>query len=198
MNTTYRVALAIIASALLAPLAGAEETAPPLRVVYPASATSRIPTTIAPPREVKPPVREDVPIDVDTPVGQVSAIRESLDDIRASQERIEEALEKLAEAPSDSRDDEILEALAEMREALVGEPTFPERAEEPIPSEVSPSNRDRSEAMPSRFGTLWTIALFVVAWLVSIALWRAARSAFQTAREIANLAKLQSQANKEE
>lgn len=76
---------ALAALGLTGALVCAEAQAYGVKVVYPASTTSRIPVPTGSKREGTPPVKEDGELDVDTPIGQIELVLDSLSAIQATQ-----------------------------------------------------------------------------------------------------------------
>lgn len=138
----YSAALA--AAVWTCALVGASEPASEIRVVYPASATSREPM-LADGRNpfvdgggknltAKPPVKENGRLEIETPLGQIREVRETLDAIRQTQTELAQGIETLvSRPPARDRADEILAAIERASAARAAQEAQPS-ASEPIPT----------------------------------------------------------------
>ena len=138
----YSAALA--AAAWTCAQVGASEPASEIRVVYPASATSREPM-LADGRNLfvdgggknltaKPPVKENGRLEIETPLGQIREVRETLDAIRQTQTELAQGIETLvSRPPARDRADEILAAIERASAARAAQEAQPS-ASEPIPT----------------------------------------------------------------
>lgn len=138
----YSAALA--AAAWTCAQVGASEPASEIRVVYPASATSREPM-LADGRNLfvdgggknltaKPPVKENGRLEIETPLGQIREVRETLDAIRHTQTELAQGIETLvSRPPARDRADEILAAIERASAARAAQEAQPS-ASEPIPT----------------------------------------------------------------
>lgn len=138
----YSAALA--AAAWTCAQVGASEPASEIRVVYPASATSREPM-LADGRNpfvdgggknlaAKPPVKENGRLEIETPLGQIREVRETLDAIRQTQTELAQGIETLvSRPPARDRADEILAAIERASAARAAQEAQPS-ASEPIPT----------------------------------------------------------------
>lgn len=138
----YSAALA--AAAWTCAQVGASEPASEIRVVYPASATSREPM-LADGRNpfvdgggknltAKPPVKENGRLEIETPLGQIREVRETLDAIRQTQTELAQGIETLvSRPPARDRADEILAAIERASAARAAQEAQPS-ASDPIPT----------------------------------------------------------------
>ena len=144
----YSAALA--AAAWTCAQVGASEPASEIRVVYPASATSREPM-LADGRNpfvdgggknltAKPPVKENGRLEIETPLGQIREVRETLDAIRHTQTELAQGIETLvSRPPARDRADEILAAIERASAARAAQEAQPSASDpistpEPIPT----------------------------------------------------------------
>ena len=186
-NGTFRkLAVAFACLALVGAKAFAannERANEPTVVVYPASATSKIPTVIGARGLTAPPVPEEFERDVDTPIGQVRAVLGALDELRRLRRADSDALDELraaakeltallrdaADAPA-PRDDEILDAIAELR---VRFDSFLESNGDPMPAPVATpgvaTTRDPFNPRERWTFVVLTLAIAVVAWRLGVA-----------------------------
>ncbi|MBQ2040310.1 MAG: hypothetical protein II486_12775, partial [Thermoguttaceae bacterium] len=105
---------ALCAAAWTCAPAGASEPASEIRVVYPASATSCEPILADGVKglSAKPPVKENGRLEIETPLGQIREVRDTLAAIRQTQTELARGIETLvSRAPAPDRADEILAAI---------------------------------------------------------------------------------------
>lgn len=171
------------------------------QVVYPASATSRLPIAIGTRSNVKPPVpeEENEEYEIETPVGQVGAIRQTLAEIRDAQARAARTLQELsarrARSEKDLDADAILQALDATREELLD---AIEQAEKNLNASLEQTNSEReleseptqplpiatSEPQESRATPIWRYALIALAWLASLAIWKRVANWLKSVEEL--------------
>lgn len=159
---------ALAALGLTGALVCAEAQAYGVKVVYPASTTSRIPVPTGSKREGTPPVKEDGELDVDTPIGQIELVLDSLSAIQATQLESAQALRALLERqdlPAVDRTNEVLDAIeASAKETQAAVAALQGSGADLVaPVDVVPVRAERLSSVA-------TILLAVAAWAVLTAL----------------------------
>lgn len=199
----YSAALA--AAAWTCAQVGASEPASEIRVVYPASATSREPM-LADGRNLfvdgggknltaKPPVKENGRLEIETPLGQIREVRETLDAIRQTQTELAQGIETLvSRPPARDRADEILAAIeraSAARAAQEAQPSAPEPIPTPEPapplsSEPVPAPQPSEPRAPARIdaGTWRAVFAALAVWLALTVLVKLLAKARTASREI--------------
>lgn len=199
----YSAALA--AAAWTCAQVGASEPASEIRVVYPASATSREPM-LADGRNpfvdgggknltAKPPVKENGRLEIETPLGQIREVRETLDAIRQTQAELAQGIETLvSRPPARDRADEILAAIERASAARAAQEAQPS-ASEPIPTpepaptlspEPVPAPQPSEPGAPARIdaGTWRAVFAALAVWLALMVLVKLFAKARTASREI--------------
>ena len=199
----YSAALA--AAAWTCAQVGASEPASEIRVVYPASATSREPM-LADGRNLfvdgggknltaKPPVKENGRLEIETPLGQIREVRETLDAIRQTQTELAQGIETLvSRPPARDRADEILAAIERASAARAAQEAQPS-ASEPIPTpepaptlspEPVPAPRPSEPRAATRIdaGTWRAVFAALAVWLALTVLVKLLAKARTASREI--------------
>ena len=196
----YSAALA--AAAWTCAQVGASEPASEIRVVYPASATSREPM-LADGRNLfvdgggknltaKPPVKENGRLEIETPLGQIREVRETLDAIRHTQTELAQGIETLvSRPPARDRADEILAAIERASATRAEqEPQAQPPAPEPTPAptlsaDPIPAPRPSEPRAAARIdaGTWRAVFAALAVWLALAVLVKCAAKARTAARE---------------
>lgn len=193
MNANIVRALALGSVLTCAPLS-AEEPSEATRVVYPSSATAKLPITIGIGRQptVKPPVEESGVDEIDTPIGQIDALRETLEYLRVTQEREVEALEALLERDADTPPDRVDEIVAAIEQSasetqrLVRElHDAQDREIEPAPGPSASKRSTVGDVVKYPYKSWLGAMLFIVAWFIGVKLWKKAKGVWATLSSLA-------------
>lgn len=187
---------ALCAAAWTCAPVGASEPASEIRVVYPASATSCEPILADGVKglSAKPPVKENGRLEIETPLGQIREVRDTLDAIRQTQTELARGIETLvSRAPAPDRADEILAAIERASAARAAQEAQPS-ASEPIPTpepaptlsaDPIPAPRPSEPRAAARIdaGTWRAVFAALAVWLALAVLVKCASNARTAARE---------------
>lgn len=185
---------ALCAAAWTCAPAGASEPASKIRVVYPASATSCEPMLADGVKglSAKPPVKENGRLEIETPLGQIREVRDTLDAIRQTQTELARGIETLvSRAPAPDRADEILAAIERASASRAErEPQAQPPAPEPTPAptlspDPIPAPRPSEPRAAARIdaGTWRAVFAALAVWLALAVLVKCAAKARTAARE---------------
>lgn len=179
---------ALCAAAWTCAPAGASEPASEIRVVYPASATSCEPILADGVKglSAKPPVKENGRLEIETPLGQIREVRDTLAAIRQTQTELARGIETLvSRAPAPDRADEILAAIERASSARAeqepqAQPPAPTLSADPIPA---PRPSEPRAAARIDAGTWRAVFAALAVWLALAVLVKCAAKARTAARE---------------
>ena len=187
---------ALCAAAWTCAPAGASEPASEIRVVYPASATSCEPILADGVKglSAKPPVKENGRLEIETPLGQIREVRDTLAAIRQTQTELARGIETLvSRAPAPDRADEILAAIERASATRAerepqAQPPAPEPEPTPAPTlsaDPIPAPRPSEPRAAARIdaGTWRAVFAALAVWLALAVLVKCAAKARTAARE---------------